>query len=265
MLLLVTILVPQVVSAAWWNPLSWFDSWNFHKNDTETHILENRIQELEKKLESESKTTQEVVAPTVNESHGTSIPTSKIVQPIKPTPTMPKDFTAQCNLSKNEMFNGDSVKAEIYIPFDDISNYEIKWDKKYLTNQIDNNKAVFSIHDVGQKNILVSVVRKVDAYNKDIGCPILVKKEAESISVPAIEEDWCAESKSKAVSIAQQKEAALTEHNVKLSQIQQNSGGTFGGVLETEIQNENDRYQGVMNALDAQLTTTNYQIIQYCE
>lgn len=44
--MLIAILLPQVAFAAWWNPISWKI---FHRTDTKTQILENRVKELEKK------------------------------------------------------------------------------------------------------------------------------------------------------------------------------------------------------------------------
>lgn len=56
--LVVLFLVPQIALAAWWNPLSWFGGWGFlHKKDDSTHVLENRIQELEKRLENTATST----------------------------------------------------------------------------------------------------------------------------------------------------------------------------------------------------------------
>jgi len=43
------IIIPQFVLAAWWNPFSWKF---FKKTDTKTKILENRVKELENKLDS---------------------------------------------------------------------------------------------------------------------------------------------------------------------------------------------------------------------
>lgn len=48
-ILLFAILVPQIVSAAWWNPLSWKI---LRRADSKTQILENRVKELEQKLEA---------------------------------------------------------------------------------------------------------------------------------------------------------------------------------------------------------------------
>jgi hypothetical protein len=49
--LLVLLIIPQIAFASWWNPSTWFSNWNFFKKETaKTHILENRIRELESKL-----------------------------------------------------------------------------------------------------------------------------------------------------------------------------------------------------------------------
>ncbi len=52
LIILLTLIIPQVTLAAWWNPISWFGGWSFlhRNNDDKTQVLENRIQELEKKL-----------------------------------------------------------------------------------------------------------------------------------------------------------------------------------------------------------------------
>ncbi len=57
-LLIVSFIVPQVALASWWNPLSW-NIWGgiFHKTDSKTQILENRVKELENKLNSQPTST----------------------------------------------------------------------------------------------------------------------------------------------------------------------------------------------------------------
>ena len=52
-LFLVVFLIPQVALAAWWNPFSWGI---FKKIDPQTQVLEDRVKELEKKLEEVSAT-----------------------------------------------------------------------------------------------------------------------------------------------------------------------------------------------------------------
>lgn len=80
------LLAPSVALASWWNPFDWFNNWSFSdKPESETQILENRIQELEKKLSAVSTTTSETVA-------ATSTPTSivpivnKVVPVSNPAP-----------------------------------------------------------------------------------------------------------------------------------------------------------------------------------
>ncbi len=45
------VLFPTIALASWWNPFSW-NVWSniFHKTNTKTQVLENRVKELEKKL-----------------------------------------------------------------------------------------------------------------------------------------------------------------------------------------------------------------------
>lgn len=75
-LLVLTLVIPQLVLASWWNPFSWFDNWSFFRKEDKTQILEKRILELEKKIEesenqelldgSKSTTTKEVATETKN-------------------------------------------------------------------------------------------------------------------------------------------------------------------------------------------------------
>lgn len=53
--LFITLIIPNIVLAAWWNPLSWFNGWTFTKNENnQTQILEKRIEELENKIDNNS-------------------------------------------------------------------------------------------------------------------------------------------------------------------------------------------------------------------
>jgi len=47
-LIVLAFIIPQIAFAAWWNPISWFGGWSFfHRTDTKTQVLENRMKELE--------------------------------------------------------------------------------------------------------------------------------------------------------------------------------------------------------------------------
>jgi chromosome segregation ATPase len=50
--------LPQVAFASWWNPFSW-NVWKniFHKADTKTQVLENKVKELETKLNEQNSAT----------------------------------------------------------------------------------------------------------------------------------------------------------------------------------------------------------------
>ncbi len=53
--LFITLIIPNIVLAAWWNPLSWFNGWTFTKNENnQTQILEKRIEELENQIDNNS-------------------------------------------------------------------------------------------------------------------------------------------------------------------------------------------------------------------
>ncbi len=61
-LLIAGIIYPQVALAAWWNPFSWFDNWNFIRVGREKEALEERVKELEERLdESKSAASSEEI------------------------------------------------------------------------------------------------------------------------------------------------------------------------------------------------------------
>jgi len=68
---LIFLIVPQLALAAWWNPLSWFNSWLFSKpapvQEVKTQALENRVKELEQKIinRQDTLTPEVVTAPTI--------------------------------------------------------------------------------------------------------------------------------------------------------------------------------------------------------
>ena len=175
---MVIILVPQIVLAAWWNPFSWFNNWNF-SNPTEkiqNQALKNRINELEEKINDQQivatstatttvedkvksvapvaqpksvsikpaqpKTVPISTAPPIIYQQPNPVVTPPVSPAIIPAPVVqsPKDFRAKCVVSKDTIDEGDSVETEIDILFENNSDYEITWDKKYLTRKIDNNQ-----------------------------------------------------------------------------------------------------------------------------
>lgn len=86
-LFLIVFIVPSVALASWWNPFSWFNNWSFHKANTQTQILENRVKELEKKLENTTATsTIEISNPqqaTIKPKPVVSTPISSKTAPVE--------------------------------------------------------------------------------------------------------------------------------------------------------------------------------------
>jgi hypothetical protein len=58
-LLLITLIIPSIALASWWNPFSWFNNWG---NENKTEILEKRIQELEAKIATTTNSTETINA-----------------------------------------------------------------------------------------------------------------------------------------------------------------------------------------------------------
>ncbi|MCX6722034.1 MAG: hypothetical protein NTY04_02505 [Candidatus Staskawiczbacteria bacterium] len=81
------LLVPTIAFASWWNPFSW-GIWNniFHKADTKTQILENRVKELESKLNSAT-TTKPVIEDVVKTTPKTTVETTPKTTTASPAST----------------------------------------------------------------------------------------------------------------------------------------------------------------------------------
>ena len=93
------LVVPNFVLAAWWNPLSWFNNWGFlGRTDTKTEMLENRIKELESKLEIGTATT--------------------VVEVSSTTPYVKKEVKKIDQTYKSTAIQNTSVKTSVSIPRD---------------------------------------------------------------------------------------------------------------------------------------------------
>jgi len=185
-----------MVFAAWWNPLSWFDNWSFFKKDVQVEVLEDKVQELEQKLEANNTATNSEQK-NENESKQEAEPlqqqeSSPVTNSIAPTPTQttavpqtesssqiqevsrPEDFRTKCELSREKMEVGQNVRATINVLFDRTSLYDVVWNKKYL-EYTDKNEAFFEIYDSGPINLSATVTRKSDGYSQQVVCPITVE------------------------------------------------------------------------------------------
>ena len=101
---LLAFIVPQIAFAAWWNPISWFNGWNiFHRTDTKTQVLENRVKELEKKLEGTATSTTAIATTTKAivpaKAKVTETPAPKKAAPAQTvTPVQPATVSADSQL-----------------------------------------------------------------------------------------------------------------------------------------------------------------------
>ncbi len=101
-LLLVGFIIPNIVLAAWWKPTNWFSGWSFlhRKNEDKTQVLENRILELERKLNETQTATTSTAAVKETENQ-------KVIQTIDKKSTV----------SPQMIINTESKTAEVKANF----------------------------------------------------------------------------------------------------------------------------------------------------
>lgn len=168
--------------------------------DTSEDELIQRIEDLEKQLESTPTSTEEVIveeeedvteAPSVPQSLST--PTTPPVQSSPPpaiqTPTVeaqPEDFRVNCVASylgdnTSKFYSGDYidvpqstiVEFEVSILFESNKNYEIKWNRIPFYKE-GFGDVRFRFSNPGDYPITPTVTRISDGYSKEVECPIVV-------------------------------------------------------------------------------------------
>lgn len=209
MVVVAFLVIPQIVFAAWWNPLSWFNGWTFSEvvKNSETQMLENRIKFLEEKLGQVASTTPvstTTVATTSEKSSSPSTPVSQKKQPqlsapsptqpvptlaipIQPTPKItnevPKSFTSRCTLENddsNQFGTNNPVRASLRIweGGNDAQSryYSVIW--KNLNGgkikESTNKYVVFEFNKVGNYDINAEVTKIATGEKQNAVCPISV-------------------------------------------------------------------------------------------
>ena len=90
-LCVVTLSIPQVVSAVWWNPATWFENWTFRKKQPATEIiLEKRTTEVipktdtkfEEKIQTKQTVKQQEVVKKAPEPSPTPVTSEKLVKVV---------------------------------------------------------------------------------------------------------------------------------------------------------------------------------------
>lgn len=131
--LFLILFIPSVAFASWWNPFSWFNGWTFHKTDTQTQILENRVKELEKKLDDKSTssdtTTNPLDVPETTKKVETKTPIKPKTTPTfsewkatQPAPIIPNNSAQTLEYKKNLM----NKLTEAYATLETSSDYADK-------------------------------------------------------------------------------------------------------------------------------------------
>lgn len=114
-ILVVALLIPQFALAAWWNPFSW-NVWRiFDRSNNETQVLEERVKELERKLEETSSSTL-----STTDSNEESGVTEK--QASTPTKVPIKQTDSQKNVVSPTKIQGGPVNV-VYTYSDLIKKY----------------------------------------------------------------------------------------------------------------------------------------------
>jgi hypothetical protein len=103
LILLIALAIPQVVSAAWWNPFSWFA-----KSVPRTETLENKIIKLE---DSNSTTTKAIVPSTQKEAKASSV-TSQNIKAEEDLEVRLQQEILNIRLKVEEQLQIDALKAE---------------------------------------------------------------------------------------------------------------------------------------------------------
>jgi hypothetical protein len=82
-------IIPSIAFASWWNPLSWFNNWGFHKTEPPTQVQaeiqktpDEKINELQKQVDELKKQKEESLSQ--ESSKSSSVTTSKKPEVIKP-------------------------------------------------------------------------------------------------------------------------------------------------------------------------------------
>lgn len=259
------LLFPLITFASWWNPFSWFNYWTFSEPTqiTQTDVLENRIKELEKKLQDTSLSNPEnsnasspVSTSTITgnnqETDGISSPKEKQLltnpQAIKPT-SIPTPITPLVPVVTDVCSNIEGVQTTIPSGYTSSSGSCTLVIKKDYCPNID--------------GVQSEIPDDRTVYRATGEC--LTDAQIDTIQKKLQESEKCDEAKKLAVDIAKQKQTLLAEYNATVAKIQQNSVGASSDAVASFVQEANTKWSTQDDLLNSQLTTANYEVNQYCD
>ena len=105
-ILLGILIVPTIVSAAWWNPATWFNNWRFFKKEDQVETLEKKIKELEQKINT---TNEPVSVGEEKSSNKLPVETNKNTTEITKKINQVDDSPKQNLKAKNDLYEGVEV------------------------------------------------------------------------------------------------------------------------------------------------------------
>ena len=156
------LIIPQITLAAWWNPFSWFKKQpvsapsQIVEQETKTQVLENRIRELEEKINDR----QVTVTPTVTTTTDNKVkPAARVIppKPVQPTtvtsPT-PIPVSPPINEAQTEKYK-EIIVVKIVEAF---AATKACWDysdalASMIESRIDDMDSIISKNEVGADTI----------------------------------------------------------------------------------------------------------------
>lgn len=241
------LVTPSVAFASWWNPVSWFSNWTFQSTNIETQILENRVKELENKLESKN------------------TPTSAISN----TPATTSISSYQ-ELLKDKQERADAIRTALSSSTNTNSNA-----MKTVNQQVDNSAIIEA-----QVKVQVESRMKAKAVQDELNAKIKAEEQMRRDALKAEADMLTAQNAARiaaqyeeeqqafknAFEAKQQKLNAINLQIANLNakyasdsvEIKLNKEGGFGGAVQSKLNSLFSKYEDDYNLLMAE-----YQQIKY--
>ena len=157
-ILFILFIAPSVVSAAWWNPLDWFNKWTFSKTPTPPVVEEIQKIPEEKNIEEEKvaePTPTPIVQPKpIPTSTRTPIPTPT---PIPKVPSKPTEQNITPNKNTRQELN------DLYAVFKDI----LENNKNDIESLYETGKKITS-YPTSYKSEITSALKGIDSLIQDM-------------------------------------------------------------------------------------------------
>lgn len=233
-----TLVIPQVAFASWWNPLSWFDNWHFNRDESKTETLEARIQELESKLQGSENLSETGVQ--IKEDSKTQKQPVKDNNSTKPSVVQPMQIDFCTNI--------DGVQVAVPEGYA-ISNYFCT--KIIQKDYCPNIDGIQTVTPVG--TTLYSSLGKC-----------LTDAEFDEIDQKQKQTQSCLEQKERVVELNEEIIDTKNFWEEKISIAQTNPGGSFGGALQSQINQLTNQMWDALNPIYDQLTITQSKVGLYC-